>query len=191
MPDSTPVPTVARRRRPARDVAFIICWLLGTVFAFWWHGPGNRYASGSPSSVAEFDATRNPDMVRWLVARSPASFDSTTALTLLQLRDPRCTCNRGTDPKFDALRRKYAARGIRVETIAVDRATRGAPAWLAATPAAALLDAKGTVLYLGPIDDTAFCSRAATTPVERALDSALAGSPVPARPMLVTGCFCA
>ena len=64
-----------------------------------------------------------------------------------------------------------------------------AEAWLAATPAVALLDASGNLLYLGPVTDTGFCGTRSSR-VVRALESALSGTPAPAQPTLATGCFC-
>jgi hypothetical protein len=187
MPDTTPsAPCSPPPTRP-REVAIVLGWLAATVLAFGWHGPHAWSAGGAPPVVADFDPATQPAAAQWLAARPPAAARHARTLTLLHLREPDCRCNAEADPQVAALRSRYAARGVEIVTLAPGRLP-GPPA-TTATPAAALLDADGTLLYLGPVADTASCA-GGTTPLQRALDHALAGAPAEARPMLTTGCFC-
>jgi hypothetical protein len=185
-----PFPAVLRGRRASRirDLLIVSCWLGGTVLAFAWHGPGGIGPAGGPAVLATFDPA-DASAVAWLAERASPATDAPRSTTLLHLREPGCRCNTDADRELDALRSAYAERGVRVVTVPVERGGTARPRWLTATPAAALLAADGRLLYLGPLDSPGFCARGGT-PMRRALESALAGSPSAAQPMLGTGCFC-
>lgn len=185
---NTAAPDALAATRPWQ-LAIVACWLASTALAFWWYGLRDRGTPAASARVAAFDPVQGHDAPQWLAARLTGAAPGPQPLTLVHLRDPDCGCNQAADTQVEDLRRQYAARGLRVATVAVHAGGPQAPRWLSATPAAALLDADGALLYLGPVADAGFCSRRAT-PVSRALDSAIAGVRAPARPTLATGCFC-
>ena len=182
--------TESPRPRPAarpRDLAVVLAWLVGTAGAFWWHVSPARLATLGDVQFAVFDPAAEPAIERWRSAHLRTAGASPPRLTLLHLGDPDCGCNRVADREVADLRRRYAASGLRVDTLVVDPKGR---AQRAATPAVALLDGRDRLRYFGPVDDPAFCSSHGG-PVERALQVALKGAPPPpASPTLATGCFC-
>ncbi|MCU0759888.1 MAG: DUF6436 domain-containing protein [Steroidobacteraceae bacterium] len=187
MIEPTPAATAGTPATRVREIALVACWLAATVLAFAWHGPRAWSAAGLPQRVAEFDAATQPALSHWLAARTPAAAGHAPAFRLLHLREAGCPCNAEADARMATLRARYAARGIEVVTVPLGRHA-ALPAGMA-TPAAALLDADGALLYLGPVAGTAGCGRGAT-PLQRALDTVLAGARPDARPILTTGCFC-
>lgn len=182
---------VRRDTRHRWHLAIVACWLTATGIAFWWHAARAADDAGTPATIADFDPARLPYAVRRLAsqAQAPAALADHAPFTLVHLRDPACRCNGVADLEVAELHRRFAARGVRVSELSVRAGASRAEAWLAATPAVALLDASGNLLYLGPVTDTGFCGTRSSR-VVRALESALSGTPAPAQPTLATGCFC-
>ena len=170
-------------------LALVLLWLAAVIASFWWFALKDLRPFGQQQSAALFTTDERDQIARFVDQHAGLVRRAGAMLTVLHLRDAKCSCNRFADPHVSALRSEYLARGVRVATLdvaATDAATRG---WLPATPAALVLDANRQVLYLGPLSNAADCGRDAA-PVERVLDAALAGHPDLAPTTLGTGCLC-
>lgn len=186
MPATTPA---ARDGNRITGLAPVLVWLAVVVAGFWWFALKDLRPFQRADSAALFTADDLPSIQRFVDQHGTRTGPGDSRLTVLHLRDAHCSCNRFTDPHVAELRSEYAARGVRVATLAIETGDAATRAWLPATPAALVLDAERRVLYLGPLSNSANCGREAA-PVERVLDAALSGMRDAVTPTLGTGCFC-
>jgi hypothetical protein len=191
-------------RRKLAAAGLFVTWLGVTAWLFWqWQatGLGPAVADGAAGDqFAQFDATR---LDPGAVARLQTTAGAAARTVVVHLRDPGCACSRIADEHFLALVARHQADGV-IFAVAEAPGPRATPArgmerlphltpaesellWrnLPAAPAAAVFDASGRPVYLGP------CSTARGGPVEAAVAKAASESELAGpRPAAMMGCFC-
>ncbi|WP_434457468.1 thiol-disulfide isomerase [Stutzerimonas urumqiensis] len=125
-------------------------------------------------------------------------------IRLVHFWDPACPCNVGNQQHLAELIERYAGRGVAFYSLR--KAAEGAPDiaplpglqplarlegahQLPASPAVAIWDTTGRLVYVGPYSEGAVCT-SSNSFIEPILESLLQGRPVSATHSLASGCFC-
>lgn len=134
----------------------------------------------------------------------PKTLEADQSIRLVHFWDPACPCNVGNQAHLLAIVQQFAPQGVRFYS--VKRAGRKGqlPAvfsavqaledehdWtqIPASPAAAIWNAQGDLIYFGPYTEGANCNVARGF-VEPILEASLAGRSVQATHQLAVACFC-
>ncbi|ALP51907.1 hypothetical protein Tel_01455 [Candidatus Tenderia electrophaga] len=187
-------------------LSLVAGWLVFTAVAFWWFQLKDvrPFAPSSENRAVFFRADALLQRLGSLVEDAP-----TGRITVVHFWDPDCACSRFSDAHVAELIQAYGSRGVAFIVVpravaARDEARRravelfGAPVTVAAmddlampsSPAAAVLDAAGRLVYFGPYSNGAVCGAGGDAFVEKALDKALAGDTAQVLNMAAVGCFC-
>ena len=162
-------------------------WAVGSVWAFWFYEMRleRPFARAILSSFNPDARTYSAEAwFRIRFAASPVG-EQRAAATVIHVYRENCACNRFTSPHLAQIVARYHPRGVKFATVPA----ASAPAWIDATPAALVFDARGKLLYFGPYSDAARCGSTSGF-VERVLDWTLTGRDVQPQPILASGCFC-
>lgn len=139
--------------------------------------------------------------------RLPPSLAGQGAVRLVHFWDPSCPCNASNLQHLTEIVRHFAERGVEFYSVQKPGSRGQLPAVLSevreltdakafkglaqlpASPAAAIWNTQGELIYLGPYSESASCSLGKGF-VEPILDAALAGRPVKTSAGLAVACFC-
>lgn len=201
------------RQRLTIAIPLVVCWLAGTVYAFWWFQARDLrgFDAGTGVEAASFDGRQLATKLQTLVTDP----DATRQTLMVHFWNPECACNRFNNPHVRNIIEQYQAQGIRFITVVRTQADSDDRQVLAraeqlfdvpavpasklnldigslpgATPAAAVLGIEGQLAYFGPYSDSAFCATNGRSFVENALDEVLAGIKSKTKNTLAFGCFC-
>ncbi|MDH5547215.1 MAG: DUF6436 domain-containing protein [Gammaproteobacteria bacterium] len=161
----------------------IVVWLISTVFAFWWFMYRDiRAFDENPSQ--ERDVRFNAEHLQDLL-KQEISTTQTNEFILINFIAPGCSCNRFNISHVNALEERFRGQ-VRVEHLTpqgsekafklkklnkaatVTRARLISEQEIPGSPAAAILNKQGELLYFGPYSDGAMCGQGNNI-VERAL----------------------
>ena len=101
--------------------------------------------------------------------------------------DTDCPCSKFTNKHIEELKLTYQGKGIQFVTIKKGESSYFSK--IPASPAAAVMDEKGKLIYFGPFSDQAVCG-AGSGFIEPVLDDMLRGTKSRQMNLLATGCFC-
>ncbi|MDZ5602948.1 DUF6436 domain-containing protein [Pseudomonas sp. RP23018S] len=136
--------------------------------------------------------------------RLPAELAGPGPIRVVHFWDPACPCNVGNQQHLGELVERYAGDqvsfymaqkpGTHGQLPAPLNRLRSLPILpgseqLPASPAVAIWDRRGTLVYLGPYSEGAACT-ASNSFIEPILDALRAGRPVNATNTLAVGCYC-
>lgn len=134
----------------------------------------------------------------------PAALAGPGPIRLVHFWDPACPCNVGNQQHLAELLQRYderqvvfyvvqkpGSRGRLPEPLRRLRPLEAIPGMdrLPASPAAAIWDGRGELVYLGPYSEGAVCS-SENSFIEPILDALLDGRPVRSTQTLAAACFC-
>lgn len=202
--------------RRASSYAWVILavWLTSTVYAFWSFELKHQRSFESSRSAWFDSGARARSAESWFAASvaSQAATGAAPIATVVHVYSSGCDCNRFTHPHLARIVDRYRARGVNF--VAAERGAHPAPvdtgptgelgpvglrqvalrarddlAWIEATPAALVFDARGKLVYFGPYSDSARCGDSGGL-VERVLDRVLRGESIALQPFFGGGCFC-
>jgi hypothetical protein len=196
------------RRDPLAMAVWLIvfAWLAASAGAFWFFELSDWRAFSEPRS--RMSPSVNTALVEQLFRdalerHTPAA--PLSRLTFVHLYNPKCRCNRFTEPHLRRLKEAFEGEGVRfmaaapaevaggptplgLEVLRFD-ASRLHAAGVDSAPSALIFDGGGRLIYYGPYSNSAWCGSAGAL-VDAALKRALSGSAqftgVPAS----RGCFC-
>lgn len=166
------------RSGPWLPWAVTAAWLLGSGIGLW-------HLQSGPTQAGEVGTATLPSLAaeQWLAARAPSG------LTVVSILTPGCTCNANTARHVAQIEAGYAPRGVRLVRAERTAQAEGELAWAGPTPAAAVYDAAGRLVYLGPYSTSAWCGGAGGL-VEAVLEQLLAGHTVEPWRAPSGGCAC-
>jgi hypothetical protein len=190
--------------------ALLVGWLGVTAWVFWWLELGGLRSlaedAESRERLALFQADRLDPLALDHLGEAGAS--AAPGAVVVHFRDPSCQCNAEADAHFLSLIARHQGRGV-VFAVADPPGTAASPArglerlprlpsaevarlWrgLPALPVAAVFDAQGKPVYVGPYANATRCSTARGGPVEAALARAEQGRRETGTAGLALGCFC-
>lgn len=150
-PKPQPQQSVWARRKV---VAISVLWLVTVALLLSWSWQ---------AQLQPFDETRrlhttpqlSTEVARWLAQQNLPPLQS----AMVHLQSANCGCDIRAQGHRAELSTQVLAQGGKVYSIQLSDSV---PAWLPAVPAVILFDATGSLIYLGPYAEGAFCSPASS-----------------------------
>jgi Domain of unknown function (DUF6436) len=194
-----------RRRTGAYARAVVALWAVGTAYAFWTFELEHQRSFETRRTVLFDSGARARSAEDWFQATvAPALARSDAAVaTVVHVYSPGCPCNRYTHPHLARIMARYQTQGVRFIAatrvadasagpdglVRVSLAGANSLAWIEATPAALVFDARGQLVYFGPYSDSGRCGDSGGL-VEKVLDRLSGGQSPRPQPFYGGGCFC-
>lgn len=190
-------------------LGIFVVWLAFTLWGFWWFEfrPLQPFTDPQQTTLRpDQDAVAQQTWANYVTAQAtPAQ------ATVLYFWDTDCACSKFTDVHVRQLIDTYKSRGVRF--VVVPRPGMNIPnagyqavsnkrfseapivqldasAFPFKSPAAAVLDSKGTLAYFGPYSSSPDCGADNNGPVELAINSLLAGERFTNIQAKGFGCYC-
>ncbi|MBI3771633.1 MAG: hypothetical protein HY272_02875 [Gammaproteobacteria bacterium] len=186
-----------------------VLWLIFTLWGFWWFEFRLLQPfTDQPQAKMHLHQKINAQQA-W---KSYVTTQAAPAqVTVLYFWDTDCSCSKFTDVHVRQLMDTYKSRDVRFVVIprpgghTPDTGYRYASnkrfgeaiiaqldsaAFPVKTPAAAVLDSKGTMAYFGPYSDSPNCGANKNGPVETAINNLLAGEKFTSTQVKEFGCYC-
>lgn len=169
-----------------------LLWLGAMLTGLWWYKA--RFIRPFDQNVAVFSSQQ---------LRLPDSIAGPGAIRFVHFWDPACPCNVGNQQHLLELMERYAdsvefyylqkpgSTGQLPKVLNKMRHLSGLPGGqdLPASPAVAIWDQTGELVYFGPYSEGAVCN-SSNSFIEPVLDAVINQRPVNAVSTLAAGCFC-